>query len=322
MKLKYILPILAALTLSACSDKDSWQPGPLDPAGSQMAFFAARDSYDLIIEPEMQGLVNVTISRGHTQEAVTLPIEVTEAPEGVIVPASVSFAAGEKNQSLTINAEAMPMLTSGTLSLTIPTEYTSPYGAGTPTLTLRLIRAGQWLELGDDMTLTFSRSVNGNRSLPDQHILWLEGTNKFTIKNFLDSGLDVNFDAVNPQNKGTVYDINFTSNMILEDDPRVIEDTGFDATYSAGYYLWDDALNDWPEDWSIGGTTPLAYDFYCYNGDWGSSGDFTPWVQFTKPDSGKLSQLVFSGLITWANEREHYINFSYVWTPKFEVVIP
>lgn len=108
---KYFLFALTGglLAFSACSDDIERESSPLVPESCQGASFSAANKYDYELEPEAAMELTLTVTREKTDGTATVGVEVLDNTENVFeVPATVSFADGEKEAALTLkfpNAE-------------------------------------------------------------------------------------------------------------------------------------------------------------------------------------------------------------------------
>ncbi len=163
MKLKYISSafIAVSLLLTACSDKDNWEPG--EPAPDNMGvFFTNLDKYDVTIEIDDSHVFKVGVGRIETTDAANVPLKVVSCPEGVKVPSSIEFAAGQETASFEIDATDMRLKPSGHDVLQIDPQYAAMYGAGSSQMTMKLTTAGGWELIGDNLVSTCYLTSNNN----------------------------------------------------------------------------------------------------------------------------------------------------------------
>lgn len=250
-----------ALAAAGCSD-DDWEPGPDTDPACMGVYFGEISSYDMTIGPDDSRLIPVTLGRGRSDEAATVALTVAQKPEGVVIPESVSFEAGQQTATFYIDLENMPSKSSGTVSLTLPPDMISPYAAGTGELTFKVSVSGAWIPVAEDVVLT------SGGAYPDMttRLLYLDGTNTFKIPDFFGSGLDLTFEMTNPGNGWTYFKP--TSNFI--DANTAYADFGWGAyPYAGGWFLYDTANAEYPY-WSPDNATfPEIYllefeDSYCY----------------------------------------------------------
>lgn len=274
MKLKYITAFAATLIFAAtsCSD-DDWQPGPDVNPDCMTVYFEPLNSYNLIIEPDDSRLIPVTVGRAKYDEAATVPLTVSQKPEGVVIPESVDFAAGEQAKTIFIDIENMASKSSGTVSISIPEELTSPYAAGNAIINLNITVSGAWLPLANNAYYYFDDDAYPEA---DADIYMLEGTNNFKIANFLNSGIDFVFTVEEP-GTGSLAIIPVRNYL---DVSEVWDNYDYD-----GWVLFDEATYTYPE-WSPDGSFPyieiLEFDPAYANINVGSGYIyFSPYFRYT-----------------------------------------
>ena len=91
---------LTFMMVTACSsDDDKWEPGPPVKEGCQQVHFAS--SNPTLALASGSGL-DLIVKRETSAGALTVPVKVLSASEGVVVPDKVTFADGENTTILTI----------------------------------------------------------------------------------------------------------------------------------------------------------------------------------------------------------------------------
>ena len=171
-----------AIAATGCSDSDDWQPGP-ETAPDCMGVYFGEISSNMIIGPDDSRLIPVTVGRGLTDKAAVVNINVVSAPEGVVVPATVEFAANEQTTQFFIDIENMPSKSSGTITLSLPEDVTSPYAAGTSGLSFNVSVSGAWIPVSDNVVL----STDGVYPDMNTKLYFLDGTNTFKLPDFFGS---------------------------------------------------------------------------------------------------------------------------------------
>lgn len=259
MKLIYKSSILAAaaLLLGACSDSNKWEPGP-EEGKTMGVYFENLEKYDITIEVDDSRIVPVSLGRVESEEEAVVPLKVLSCPEGVKVPESVEFKAGEKTASFDLDLTDMPLKSSGMVTLQIDPAYSSLYAAGTSEMNLKVTVTGGWIVLADDLLLDYTENTY---PYPQQNsVLYvLEGTQRFKIPDFMNSGLDFIFTVSDPKAEYP-YIIPYTNCVWYSEYFPDSEDT-----YHC-WYLYDTANASWPQ-WSPDGTSPeITYMmFYGYD---------------------------------------------------------
>lgn len=100
-----VLAIGAGFT--ACDSDDDYQPGAPTPANSMQVYFDADNTADYVCGPGEQPEIELKVSRVNDSEAAEVPIVCKSASEGLTIPSSVKFEAGQKTASLTIGVGEM-----------------------------------------------------------------------------------------------------------------------------------------------------------------------------------------------------------------------
>lgn len=287
------------LLLSGCSDSSKWEPGEKE-ASNMGVYFPGLEKYDVTVQPDDSHIFTIKVEREETDGAASVPLKVVSCPEGVIVPATVDFAAGESSSSFDIDVTGMPLKTTGDITVRIDPAYSSLYAAGTSTMTLKVTVTGGWIVLADDLLLDFTESTY---QYPQQNsVLYvLEGTQRFKIPNFLNSGLDFVFTVENPTaSKPRI--VPYTNCKLYTELYPDSEDT-----YHCWYFY--DTENQTYPTWSPDGVQPaITYAmFYGY-----SDSSVYTYINF-KTGYGYLSIAT-----DYDNGREGYGDTELYFTPKFD----
>lgn len=183
----YILLIGLAM-MASCSD-DKWEPGAPN-AENMGVYFDKQSAYTYMIEPDDSHLINLTFRRADSSMEAIVPLQTISCPEGVVLPQSVTFAAGSATAVAVADLTNMPTKTSGTIEIKIDPAYSTVYAAGTSTLALNITMSGGWIDIAPDVTLSY---YDNNFPSQSTKIQQLDGTNRFKLCNFMNSGLDVYF---------------------------------------------------------------------------------------------------------------------------------
>lgn len=248
MKLRYNIYMLVAgvSLITSCSDSDNWEPGPQE-YDTMGVFFRQLSKCDLTIEPDDNHIVVVNVGRCNSDEAATVPLKVVSCPEGAVIPESVSFDAGEENTSFIVDLTGMPYKTTGDVKVQIDPEYSTIYGEGSSVIEMKVTMTGPWIVLADNLRMDYSK---GTYVYPDDEteLLVLEGTHRFKISNFMNSGLDFVF-TVDDSTKKKANIVPYT-NYIWYDE--VFPDQ--ENTYGS-WYFYDSDNHKYPV-WSPDGSDP------------------------------------------------------------------
>lgn len=301
MKLyKSLLSVCALLILGACSSDDAWAPGDADTSTIGV-FFKGLDKYDVVVEADDSHVFDVQIDRLDATDEITVPLKVISCPEGVIVPDAIDFAAGESSATFQIDVTEMAPKTSGSVVLEIDPAYASMYGAGSSVLTMNVTITGGWVLLADDVVI--STYIN---SFPDltEELYVLEGSNRYKIPDFLNSGTDLVFTLSDPSlNYPVIWP--FTNyQYYYELWPSEYED---DEDYPWYFYNTEEA--SYPAIWTPAGwPKSVEYiSFNIYDGD-----DKGCYFGIMKGYGYMESYFEFAdGTVSW-----EYLEFNF--TPKFD----
>ncbi len=290
---------MSAVLMTGCSDDDKWQPGPDTDPNNMSVYFEELSTYNLVVEPDDSRLIPVTVGRSKVGEAATVYLDVVECPEGVVIPQTIAFGANDQTTTFYIDLENMPSKSFGNISINLPEELTSPYGAGTTNLSFKVTISGAWIPVSTDVKLTCSPYADMTTSL-----YYLDGTNNFKLPDFFGSGLDFVFTMDTPGN-GWTY-IQPIKNYY--DATLAYPDLGWGAyPYDAGWFLFDDANDEWPWWCPDGVTYPeidmlefeKAYAYMTLKGDDGKGWIYLSAYAYMSDGSGK------------------YIDLNYSFTPEF-----
>lgn len=300
MKLIYksSLFVAAALLLAGCSDSNNWKPG--EPGPSNMGvFFTDLDSYDVTIEVDANHIFTVGVGRIDTEEQATVPIKVVSCPEGVVVPSSVEFQAGEESVSFEIDATDMPLKTSGNVILEIDPQYAALYGAGTSQMNLKLTTAGGWELLADDVVI--SSYLNDYPDIPAS-LYVLEGTDRFKIPDFMGSGTDFIF---------------YVTSKTL-DYPVIYPYTNCKFYYQ----IWSSYETDTDEPWYFYDTAKAAYPSIWTPAGWSKSIEYITFYTYDGDDKGSYFGInkgygTMMSYIDFADGSGAWEYFEFNFTPKF-----
>lgn len=132
--LKYFASALALVALfTACEEPNSYVPAELP--GTQEAYFPATTM--TVSMEELQAGFEVEIARVNYDEAATATLA-CQRPEGVNVPSSVSFNAGQEKTSFTVSVDQAAIGEGKTFKivLNVDSESNSPYANQRCTVTL------------------------------------------------------------------------------------------------------------------------------------------------------------------------------------------
>ena len=295
---KYLFIASTPVILSACSDKDKWEPG--EPAPANMGvFFTDLNKYDVTIEADDPRVFTVGMGRIDATESASVPIKVVSCPEGVVIPSTVEFEAGKETTSFEIDVNDMPLKTSGNIILQIDPAYAALYGAGSSQMTMKVTTTGGWEVVADDVVI--SCYLN---SYPDLSATMyvLEGTDRFKIPDFMGSGTDLVF---------TVSNTSLSSPVI------------FPYTNCKYYYdLWSSYEDDEDYPWYFYNTEKAAYPAIWTPDGWSKSIEYLTFYVYDDGDKGCYFGInrgygMMTAYIDFADGSGTWEYFEFNFTPKF-----
>ncbi len=260
--------LAATLGFTACDDKadSDYVPGAQTPANCMQVYFDASNASDFINSPGEKTSIYITVSRAQTTEAAEVPIICKSASEGLTVPSSVKFEAGEKSTTLTIALGTLEENKKYAFSLAVADEYADHYSKldGATTYSGYVMEAS-WNTYVSNVDMTWT--VGGNEQKWTQEIERLGTTNRYRIKNFVDSGLDMIFTVGGAASGQTGY-----YKMEPYTNYQDWADSGVDC-----FLLYDTAKGEYPH-WTVGGkTVSEIYIMRSYSG----YGDYS-YISFDK----------------------------------------
>jgi len=156
MKLNKIF-LLAGIALAgvfaACSDDDDYEKGPVASGNQfQTVTFGEDNTFSAELDPADPTTYTITVYRdsAHMDQAATIPLKVLINTDSVfVVPANVSFAAGEAETQFTVTYDKAEIGSPYTLEVAIGDDsYINPYSAATYTSYVLNIQRVKWNKIG------------------------------------------------------------------------------------------------------------------------------------------------------------------------------
>lgn len=300
------LAVSLAATLSSCSSDDSYSPGEPTQAGAEGAYFSSANGSEFILEPE-DSTFQVIVSRKDSTKEADVALHVVYADTTAIqLPEYAHFAAGQKNDTVTVVARNLAQKQKYNFRFAIDEKDADHYSVqdGTTVFDAYVI-VSKWVKLKSNVEFYYYR----HNELPTTYsdIYMLEGVNKFYITDFMGSGSDFYF-TLTPD--GATFNANKIEELAGEMVP--IDGMGayaFDySTYKLNYvYLGQDANGQDVYNWSVGDCNINYLDWYG-----GYSYGYYSWIDFTQKYIylyGYISSNKFSGLVTiygtWTNDEQN-----------------
>lgn len=271
--LKYFASALALVAMfTACEEVDNYVPAELPD--TQEAYFPATTM--TVSMEELTSGFEVELARVNYDEAATATL-VCERHEGVNVPSSVSFNAGQEKTTFTVSVDQAAIGEGKTLKIvmSVDSDSNSPYANQRCTVTLTTwspTPPAQWVPIETQALFVENASVASEFFGTESgftfpvYVEKLEGSEVYRIANLF---------STYTSEAGVTYSHPYWHNVI---DERYLEDAeNVHYTYidCEGYY-WDDADKaSWKKGWAFmplqGQNFGLNPPTYGYN-QWGSFG--------------------------------------------------
>lgn len=268
-----LIPVCMGITAVSCDDKNDCDYIPGEPAAADcmQVYFDNTNSSEFLLEPE-DASIDITVSRGHAESAAEVPI-LCEADDALDVPKTVKFDAGQDKATLSIGTQRLEPSKVYTLKLSVDEQYADHYTVlqGSTTYTFKVVKA-QWESYKDNVTMKWS--TNGVENTWTTKIDKLGETGRYRISNLAGSGIDLYFYANTPaKSKDDYFRITPYYNVEAYD---------YEASTLLGYYLYDQANDNYPEWQVANGAYTVSYivlleEYYGY-------GEYS-YISFDKRDA-------------------------------------
>ena len=271
--LKYFASALALVALfTACEEPNSYVPAELP--GTQEAYFPATTM--TVSMEELQAGFEVEIARVNYDEAATATLA-CQRPEGVNVPSSVSFNAGQEKTSFTVSVDQAAIGEGKTLKivLNVDSESNSPYANQRCTVTLTTwspTPPAQWRPIETQALFVENESLCSE---------WFGIEKGFTFPVYVEKldGAEVyriaNLFTTYTSEAGVTYEHPFWYSYYDESYLEDAENVVYTVIDCEGYYLNDAGKAEWKNGWAFMPFQPQNFGLnpptYGYN-YWGSLG--------------------------------------------------
>lgn len=185
----YLLFSLAVFSLPACSDDDNYTPGAEVSTNCEQVYFSKENASSLMLPLEGSRTITLTVERKKTTSSLSMPVNIITKDEMLTIPSTVEFTAGSTTTELEISlsAEAVPG-TEYSFELELTGENIDPY---TQLDGSAKFFGSVMIEKWNTLQATFS--FEDIYAPFEGEMLNLEGSNKYQIKDFLNSGKTVEF---------------------------------------------------------------------------------------------------------------------------------
>lgn len=255
-----------ALLASSCDDNDFvYEPGPEPVADSSAVFFPADAPTSFTFETDDK-TASFTLRRLDSHGALSVPLSYA-GPEGVTVPPTAEFADGEASTTLLVDCSGVEKKVMHQCQIKIDDAFANPYVKGYTTMAFTVV-ASAW-----NLWATAADLEIGTAFYSTCDIYHLEGSRRFKIPNFLNSGLDWEFEAgTNSWEAWSGYP--WLAYSIDHGYNTTVFDTNPEWTY-----FFDQANDGWPEFYPDSSNPQALSYFSFYNYD--DYTYFVPWYEST-----------------------------------------
>ena len=156
----YILGLIIGLVaFIGCSEDDLIErtPSPEAPEGTQGVYFPTTNKKVFELMPIEPTELTLTIARSISEGAVDVPLTQDVNDDNVfVVPASVSFAAGEKETTFKVTFPTAAEGVKYNLKLSVAgDQYINPYVEGVPYVETNVMRV-KWETIAEPMVYLFT----------------------------------------------------------------------------------------------------------------------------------------------------------------------
>lgn len=197
--------LLSFLALTACTDQYEYDPASATDQGGNITISADETSY--VYVPGEDQEITLTITRVDDSEAQTVTL--ISDNEKFDVPATVSFAAGEKSKTITF-LSSLSAGESEKVNITLAEEDAFIYGKNSVTISVSVYRAFK-VTIAEDYWFEDSWDA----------VVYELGDGNYVIPNAFDNGFDWKFS------------IDFSTGAVKIPSQYIADYTGYDYGYMA-----------------------------------------------------------------------------------------
>lgn len=260
IRIYHILAAALILPFAGCSDSEEWTPGPEDTESGTRAYIVKPDKTSFIFDlddPDAKPVVDVTVRRLITDEAITIPLVLESESEGITLNGTADFAAGQAETTVSVDYSGISESEWITFTLSIPDDQYYTYGIGLPSLRYSVIRS-RWVECADKVTYSYW-NLSDKKIYPNTYgqMLQLQGTFQFKMTDFFGSDLEMEFICDSAKESKFL--------PLINADYESANDKDYNS-----WYLYDEATQTWPT-WTPGNVSGVpAIDYlwvYGYSED-------------------------------------------------------
>ena len=252
--------MVAMILATACDDKNdiNYEPGSPTANGSMAVYFDDSNPSEFIFQPGEASDIEIGVSRLNGIDTATeVPLVVT-ADEGLTVPATAKFEAGESNTTIKVAFANLEESKKYNLKVAVPEEYADHYTTKPGASTYAgYIMVAAWESISDNVTMKWD--TQGVENEFTTSLQQLGNTNRFRFPNFLNSGVDYIFTiGSNSTEFAGYYSITTYANY----EP-------YEGTEAKAAYFFDDATQSYPT-WTVADGTVEVADI-CILEDYGTT---------------------------------------------------
>lgn len=233
--------MVAMILATACDDKNdiNYEPGSPTANGSMAVYFDDSNPSEFIFQPGEASDIEIGVSRLNGIDTATeVPLVVT-ADEGLTVPATAKFEAGESNTTIKVAFANLEESKKYNLKVAVPEEYADHYTTKPGASTYAgYIMVAAWNTISDKVKMSWT--TLGATSTFTTTLQRLGETNRYRFLNFLTSGVDYIFTV---DGNSTAYKGYNCITTYANYEP-------YEGSEAKGAYLFDDATQSYPT-WTV-----------------------------------------------------------------------
>lgn len=272
------------VAFTSCGDDDDYSAGPEVSSDCPNVYFSESNTYTVTLtdkevkaDPEAVRTVSINMERTDTKGEIKVPIVVDSKSDGVDIPADVTFADGAGKAELVISYTHPENGLEADFH--VGDNYANPYAKkeGAVSYSLAIFTVVKVCDVTYDASSVFAGVTS--------EIYNFSGQNKFQWRNFLGSGLNVNFKVGSVKNEAGKDSLYFNPEALLGTYGSItFLDHTFDYYNNGSLYLMND--DDNYATWTpVGSSSEITY-YYLYAGSTYSWVSFNPITEGSDAYSG------------------------------------
>ena len=257
-----VLTMMLTMTIASCDDANDndYTPGTPTPENCMTVYFNAGNTAEGVFEEGTPVAQEITLTRKVTDADAEVPIVCRNADSVIKVPSSVTFKAGEATAVLTITAEGMEPSKVYSYDIEVGEAFADPYADVSGSLRfMGTMLIATWETVVKNATMKWSNLSVTHEWTTD--IEKLGNLDRYRVKNFIGSGLDLEFTPYGESSYGKAYQQMKLGKNVEE----------YDDGTARGYLFYDAEAGKYPV-WSTGNVevkelclmTHYGSSDYCY----------------------------------------------------------